>query len=159
MDITKLKSGWGYKKSSVYEYIAETNENFSSRLIDMVRDYDKRAEELSLKISQLEAENVSVREERDRIAAELADTNLRLLAQQDKAEKENAERAAETDREQTCRNELPPRMVRPTGRIDRLRKLLCLMLCPEAERSGTETGRCRRMQPGDPRKSRKHNEE
>lgn len=74
MDITSLKSGfWGYKKSSVCEYIAGVNEEFSHKLMDTLKDYDRQIQELNAKISQLEEENAVLRKERDSVTKIMTD--------------------------------------------------------------------------------------
>ena len=74
MDITSLKSGfWGYKKAGVCEYIAAVNEEFSQKLTDSLKDYDRQLRELNEKISQLEQENTALRAERDRVTKIITD--------------------------------------------------------------------------------------
>lgn len=77
MDITSLKSGfWGYKKSSVCEYIAGVNEEFSHKIMDTLKDHDRQVRELNEKISQLEEENSVLREERDRVTKIITDAKV-----------------------------------------------------------------------------------
>ena len=77
MDITSLKSGfWGYQKRSVCEYIAKANEEFSSKLMETIKDYDRTIRELNDKISRLEEENAAFREERDRVTKVMTDAKV-----------------------------------------------------------------------------------
>lgn len=69
MDITELKSGfWGYKKNHVCEYIAQMNEHFSQKLVETIRDYDRRTGELQAKIDRLETENSALQKECNHVA-------------------------------------------------------------------------------------------
>lgn len=90
MDITMLKSSlWGYSKSSVCEYIAAMNEDFSHKLMATVKENDGRIKELEAKISQLETENNALREERDFVASVMEDAKKFSNELKEKAEQEN----------------------------------------------------------------------
>lgn len=55
MDITDLKSSfWGYKKSDVYEYVAQLNDQFSKKMTETICTYDEQIAELQEKIRRLE---------------------------------------------------------------------------------------------------------
>ncbi len=87
MDITMLKSGlWGYQKSSVCQYIALINEEFSRKLMDTVEIHEQKERELREKIAQLEEETARLREERDQVSliiseAQAFSDNLRRNAE------------------------------------------------------------------------------
>lgn len=107
MDITKLKSGfWGYKKSYVCEYIAEMNEQFSKKLMEVIKDYDRQIEELNAKINRLEAKNSSLQKECSDVAQVIVDARkfsneLRAKAEAD--DKEFRERNMDYNNEQMQR--------------------------------------------------------
>ena len=55
MNLDNLQKGFfGYKKSSVYEYISSMEEEFSERLLEKDEDTKKKEEEYKEKIRQLE---------------------------------------------------------------------------------------------------------
>lgn len=107
MDITELKSGfWGYKKSYVCEYIAEMNEQFSKKLMEVIKDYDRQIEELNAKINRLEEKNSSLQKECSDVAQVIVDARkfsneLRAKAEAD--DKEFRERNMDYNNEQMQR--------------------------------------------------------
>ncbi len=109
MDITMLKSGlWGYKKSSVCEYIARVNEEFSHKLMDAIKDYDGQLGTLNAKIAQLEAENTLLRQERDRISKIMVDAqefSSELRAKAEAEDKKFRDSNADYNKEQLRRIE------------------------------------------------------
>lgn len=92
MDITELKSGfWGYKKSYVCEYIAEMNEQFSKKLMETIKYYDRQIEELNVKINRLEAENSALQKECSNITQIIVDAKQFSDELRAKAEAEDKE--------------------------------------------------------------------
>ena len=74
MDITELGSSfWGYKKSHVCEYIADMNEQFSKKLMETIKDYDRQIGELHAKITHLEAENSALQKECSNVTQVIVD--------------------------------------------------------------------------------------
>lgn len=66
MNLDNLQKGFfGYKKSSVYEYISSMEEEFSERLLEKDGDAKKKEEEYKEKIRQLESELQDVRKQLD----------------------------------------------------------------------------------------------
>lgn len=119
MDITELKSGlWGYKKNYVCEYIAGMNEQFSQRLMEMVKNYDRQIEELHAKITSLEEENVALQNDCNRVTQILADAKSFSDELRAKTEAENKEVRS---RNQNYNNEQMERIREFSEGIDRIR--------------------------------------
>lgn len=92
MDITELKSGfWGYKKSYVCEYIAGMNEQFSKKLMETIKDYDRQIGELNAKITHLEAENSALQKECSNVTQVIVDAKKFSDELRVKAEAEDKE--------------------------------------------------------------------
>lgn len=56
MNLAKLKTGFGYQKASVYAYIAEVEEEYSSKLMEQERKAKENEERYQERIKELEAE-------------------------------------------------------------------------------------------------------
>jgi len=98
MDVTLLKSGfWGYKKSSVCEYIAEMDREFSQRLMNATKENDRLLQELQGKISQFEEENGILRRERDRVTRDNEHLLQELQGKVSQLEEENSTLRKERD--------------------------------------------------------------
>ncbi len=90
MDITELKSGlWGYKKSGVCEYIAGMNEQFSQKLMEVVKDYDRQIGELHAKIERLEVEKSALQKEYNHATQVIVDAKKFSDERKAKAEEED----------------------------------------------------------------------
>lgn len=119
MDITELKSGfWGYKKSNVCEYIAGINEQFSQKLMETIRDYDRQIAELHAKITHLEEENSSLQRECSRVTSVIADAKKFSDELREKAEAEDKEFR---DRNTDYNNEQMQRIYEMCVGIDKIR--------------------------------------
>ena len=107
MDITKLKSGfWGYKKNHVCEYIAEMNEQFSKKLMETIKDYDRQIVELNAKINRLEAENSALQKECSNVTQVIVDAKKfsdELRAKAEAEDKEFRDRNMDYNNEQMQR--------------------------------------------------------
>ena len=76
MRIEELKKGlWGYKKESIFQYIAEQEETFSKKLLEkntqleqLSQQYQTRSEELEAGRRQSQAELSALRAKQDRIS-------------------------------------------------------------------------------------------
>lgn len=77
MNITNFKTSlFGYKKSDVFEYIAQMNEEFTQKLLEAVQEHDRLIQSLNDKIFQLQEENSTYRAERDRVTSILTDAKV-----------------------------------------------------------------------------------
>lgn len=107
MDITELKSSfWGYKKSYVCEYIAEMNEQFSKKLMETIKDYDRQIVELNAKINRLEAENSALQKECSNVTQVIVDAKKfsdELRAKAEAEDKEFRDRNMDYNNEQMQR--------------------------------------------------------
>lgn len=64
MTLSELKSGFfGYRKTSVYQYITSLEEQFSSKLMEQEAQARKDAEQYQQRIQQLEEELAAIREQ------------------------------------------------------------------------------------------------
>lgn len=87
----KLLKGalFGYSKAGVCEYIANLNEDFSKKLLNVVQETDARQKALQEKNTRLEEENRALREEADRVSRILLDTKRYAEELRSKAEEED----------------------------------------------------------------------
>ncbi len=96
METTTLKSSFfGYSKTSVCEYIARINEEYSKKITDVYAEKDKMQQELRERIAQLEKENEHLRNNHDEVAAILLDAKTFADQLHTKAEAENQKLRAE----------------------------------------------------------------
>ena len=95
-----LKSGFfGYSKSSVCEYIARMNEEFSQRLTAKDNENTSREAELRAQIASLREENQKLKEKQEEIVGALVDAKSFAAELKAKAEAENqAQRSENTAR-------------------------------------------------------------
>ena len=119
MRIEELKKGlWGYKKESIFQYIAEQEETFSKKLLEkntqleqLSQQYQTRIEELEAVLRQSQAELSALRAKQDRISDALLEaqacaerlqmeTQAREQAAQEAVRKTLSAEMAELDRYQ-----------------------------------------------------------
>lgn len=69
VNITELKSGfWGYKKNVVCDYIAHINEEYSEKLTEIEKKYNRQISELQENIAELESENEALKKECENVS-------------------------------------------------------------------------------------------
>ena len=101
MRIEELKKGlWGYKKESIFQYIAEQEETFSKKLLEkntqleqLSQQYQTRIEELEAVLRQSQAELSALRAKQDRISDALLEAQA--CAERMKMETQAREQAAQ----------------------------------------------------------------
>lgn len=99
LSLETLPSGlFGYKKTTVCEYIAQMNEDFSRRSLDKEKAFEAEKQQLQERLAALEQENAELRMRQGEISRAVLDAHN--LAAQIKA---NAERDARSSRDQTLR--------------------------------------------------------
>ena len=133
MKTEDLKTGfWGYRKFSVYQYITELEENFSTRLLEQEEETKRLLEAERERARQLEEELNRLRKEYEDQKQEQMLIASTLMEAQRYAERLRAE--SEEER-QTAQQRLEEEEARQNGRleryaddIDRLRELLRTML-------------------------------
>lgn len=120
MDTKTLKSGFfGYSKTSVYEYIAKMNEEFSQKLIDAMAENEQTQKELREKLTQLEKENLQLRNAQNDVAAILLDAKGFAAELNAKAEAEDRKMRADNI---ACRNAELSRIRSYSQNIDAIRR-------------------------------------
>lgn len=101
MRIEELRKGlWGYRKESIFQYIAEQEEAFSKKLLErdtqagqLSRQYQARIEELEAALRQSQAELAALRAKQDRISDALLEAQA--CAERMKMETQAQEQAAQ----------------------------------------------------------------
>jgi len=92
------KSLFGYSKTSVCEYIAKQNDDFSKRLMTVMEDADAQKQALQARVAMLEQENSKLRADHDNITQVLLDAQHHANDLRRKADEENRSfRAANKD--------------------------------------------------------------
>ena len=124
MNPVKLRSGlFGFKKSSVYQYISEIEQDYSAKLVQRNDQAARESDEHLRRISQLEAEleeqkhsNEAIKSEKELIALALIDA--RRYAEtvkkeaDDKAAEERKKLEAELDERKAALDRYHERIVR-----------------------------------------------
>lgn len=96
MDKKAFKNSfWGYSKTSVCEYIARINEEFSRKFLSTIEEHEQIEKELREKIAKMEKENEQLRSRQNEVTAILLDAKSFAAELNDKAEAENRRMTAE----------------------------------------------------------------
>lgn len=96
MDKSVIKSAFfGYSKTSVCEYIAAVNEEFSRQLMSLEEEHKREKEELSSKLDAAQKELEEYKKVYGDIAAALLEAQQYSTALKENAEKENERIIAE----------------------------------------------------------------
>ena len=133
MRIDEMKKGfWGYKKESVFQYIAEQEETYSHRLQEQtasaeqqLQQYRKRVDELEEELRRMQAELSQARKHQDMISDALLEAQA--CAERMKAETRSQELEAREKIQETLRAEMAA-LEQYQGKITELRNFLQEML-------------------------------
>lgn len=119
MDKKAFKNSfWGCSKTSVCEYIARINEEFSRKFLSTIAEHEQIQKELREKIAQVEKENEQLRSRQNEMTAILLDAKSFAAELNDKAKAENNRITAEN----TKRHMAELERIRSYGkRIDSIR--------------------------------------
>lgn len=119
MDKKAFKNSFlGYSKTSVCEYIARINEEFSRKFLSTIAEHEQIQKELREKIAQVEKENEQLRSRQNEVTAILLDTKSFAAELNDKAKAENNRMTAENTKRRMAELE----RIRSYGkRIDSIR--------------------------------------
>lgn len=119
MDKGIIKSAlFGYSKTSVCEYIASVNEEFSRQLLELEKEQKREKDELKAKLEAAEKELDEYKKAYGNIANALVDAQQYAASLKQKAEEEHQLLVAENQR---LNNEQTQRLSLYTFSIDRLR--------------------------------------
>lgn len=122
MDKGIIKSAFfGYSKTSVCEYIAAVNEEFSRQLFELEKEKKKEREELKGKLEATEKELNEYKKAHGDIANALLEAQQHAASLKQKAEAENERLVAES---QSRHQEQTERLALYAAAIDRLRSEL-----------------------------------
>lgn len=100
MDNNTLKTGlFGYTKISVCEYIAQVNQEFSDKLLEVTENYRTERNELKQKIEELETELEKYKGLRGEISTAILDAKEYGSQLRRQAEKEAEQMRADNSRE------------------------------------------------------------
>lgn len=114
---------FGYSKTSVCEYIASMNEEFSRQLMELENENKKEKAELKARINTLEKELNEKKKSHGEIADALLDAQQYAAIIKQKAEAENKKLIAEN---QKLQKEQSERLELYKAAIDKLRKELAV---------------------------------
>lgn len=91
------KSFYGYSKESVYEYIAELNEEFSERVLKNDAEHNARIKSLEETINQLKNENLELKRRESAITSALIEAQQYAKALKIQALKAHKEQVKDTE--------------------------------------------------------------
>lgn len=119
MEKNIMKSAFfGYSKTSVCEYIAKINEEFSRQLLELEKENKKEREELKGRLEATEKELHEYKKAHSDIANALLEAKQYAASLKQKAEEENERLAAENRR---LHKEQSERLALYTAAVDKLR--------------------------------------
>ena len=84
-----LKSGFGYTKASVCQYITQLNQDFSKRITEKDLAHENTVRELNARLERLEKENLRLREKQAAVSDAIIDAKHFSFALKEEAEEEN----------------------------------------------------------------------
>lgn len=119
MDMGIIKSAFfGYSKTSVCEYIASMNEEFSRQLLELEKENKKEREELKGRLEATEKELDEYKKAHGDIANALLEAKQYAASLKQKAEEENERLVAENKR---LHKEQSERLALYAAAVDRIR--------------------------------------
>jgi cell division septum initiation protein DivIVA len=124
MDKRIIKNAFfGYSKTSVCEYIAAMNEEFSRQLLDLENEHKKEKDELKVRLDATEKELDEYKKAHGDIANALLEAQQYAASLKQKAEEENEQLVAENQR---LHKQQSDRLALYAAAVDRLRKELAV---------------------------------
>ena len=132
MDKGIMKNAFfGYSKTSVCEYIAAMNEEFSRQILELENEHRKEKEELKGRLEATEKELDEYKKAHGDIANALLEAKQYAASLKQRAEEENERLAAENKR---IHKEQTERLARYEAAVDKLRRELSVFTADTDEK-------------------------
>ena len=139
MDKGIMKNAFfGYSKTSVCEYIAAMNEEFSRQILELEKEHKKEREELKGRLEATEKELNEYKNAHGEIASALLDAKQYAASLKQKADEETERLAAENKR---LHKEQTERLASYAAAVDKLRSELSVFTADTDEKLAAYFGK------------------